>query len=232
MTGQNQTKEPTDYRRLVSTIAALLVGLLAAGAFTLSYAALWDMAITYGVPPRLAWIWPILIDFGLIVFSLDVVRVSLYGETPWKSWVMVALYTVATVAFNVLHAPDNLTARVIAVVAPMTLFLTFETLMGMVRDGVKRATVNLVKVQPEAVKVEPETVKPVAVEVQPVTLPEPEPAPVKASPELSPGIEERRERVLTMLGQEKTQAEIAQALGVGLSTIKRDIKELNGRVKA
>lgn len=220
-------KHNTDYRRLVSTIAALLVALLAAGAFTLSYAALWDMAAAHGVPARLAWIWPILIDFGLIVFSLDVIRVSLYGENPWKSWSMVALYTVATVAFNVLHAPDNLTARIIAVVAPVTLFLTFETLMGMVRDGVKRATVQAPTVQPQAAKVDRPIVQPVAVEVQPAALPEP--APVKVTPD--PGIEERRERVLGMLRQQKTQAEIAQALGVGVSTVKRDIKELNGRVK-
>lgn len=213
-------KHNTDYRRLVSTIAALLVALLAAGAFTLSYAALWDMAAAHGVPARLAWIWPILIDFGLIVFSLDVIRVSLYGENPWKSWSMVALYTVATVAFNVLHAPDNLTARIIAVVAPVTLFLTFETLMGMVRDGVKRAAGKRMKDELRGKK-EDFITHPSSF------IPPVEPAPVASEP----GIEERRERVLELHRQGKSQAEIAGILKKGLSTIKRDIKELNGRMK-
>ena len=42
---------------------------------------------------------------------------------------------------------------------------------------------------------------------------------------------ERREQVLTLLKQEMTQAEIANELDVSITTIKRDIKALNGRAK-
>jgi hypothetical protein len=115
-----------------------LVFLLAAGAFVLSYATLWDTALAYGLPPRLAWIWPLLVDFALVVFSLAVVRASLYNERTWWPWLLVALYTVATVAFNILHAPANLTAQVVAIVAPLSLFLSFETLMAMLKSEVRR----------------------------------------------------------------------------------------------
>src|SRR5688572_18478743 len=129
---------PLFYQRLISYSSALLVFLLAAGAFVLSYATLWDTALAYGLPPRLAWIWPLLVDFALVVFSLAVVRASLYNERTWWPWLMVALYTVATVAFNILHAPANLTAQVVAVVAPLSLFLSFETLMAMLKSEVRR----------------------------------------------------------------------------------------------
>lgn len=126
------------YQRLINYSSTLLVFLLAVGAFILSYAALWETALSHGLSPRLAWIWPLLVDFALVVFSLAVVRASLYGERTLWPWLMVALYTVATVAFNILHAPDNLAARVVAVVAPVSLFLSFETLMAMLKSEVKR----------------------------------------------------------------------------------------------
>jgi DNA-binding CsgD family transcriptional regulator len=131
------------YQRLISYSSTLLVFLLAVGAFVLSYATLWDTALSYGLPPRLAWIWPLLVDFALVVFSLAVVRASLYGERTLWPWLMVALYTVATVAFNILHAPDHLAARVVAVVAPVSLFLSFETLMAMLKSEVKRKQMTL-----------------------------------------------------------------------------------------
>lgn len=124
--------------RLINGATAALVFLLALGAFVLSYAALWEIALTYGLPPRLAWIWPLLIDFALIVFSLAVVRASLRGERTFWPWLLVAIYTLTTVTFNIIHAPNQLIAQIIAVVAPVSLFLSFETLMGMLKSEVQR----------------------------------------------------------------------------------------------
>lgn len=129
------TNKPTT---IISYSTAAFVFLVATGAFVLSFANLWDTALAHGLPPRLAWIWPLLVDFALVVFSLAVVRASLHNERTWWPWLLVAIYTVGTIGFNVYHAPDNLTARVIAVVAPVSLFLSFETLMGMLKSGVRR----------------------------------------------------------------------------------------------
>jgi regulator of replication initiation timing len=121
---------------ILSFVTGLLIFLIAIGSFALSYSNLHETALAYGVPTRLAWIWPLLIDFALIVFSLAVVQSNLNNEPAYRRWAMVALYTVATVAFNIYHAPSNLAAQVVAVVAPVTLFLSFETLMAMLKNGV------------------------------------------------------------------------------------------------
>lgn len=124
---------------IINRLSFALVGLLAAGAFVLSYASLWGTALAYGLSPWLAWIWPLLVDFALIVFSLSVVRANLKGERVLWPWLMVGVYTLATVSFNVLHAPDNTTARIVAIVAPVSLFLSFETLMAMLKAEVRRS---------------------------------------------------------------------------------------------
>lgn len=127
--------------RIINYTTAFFVFCLGVGSFVLSYAALWDMATAYGVPQELAWIWPLLIDFALIVFSMSVVQSNLNNEPATRRWLMVALYTIATVAFNVYHAPNNYAAQVVAVVAPVSLFLSFETLMSMLKSGVRRKAI-------------------------------------------------------------------------------------------
>ncbi len=139
------TSKPT---QTINYLTAALVFALATGAFVLSYSNLYDTALAYGLPPRLAWIWPLLVDFALVVFSLAVVRASLQSERTWWPWCLVGVYTIATIAFNILHAGGdaygppasaaNLTAQVVAVVAPVSLFLSFETLMSMLKSGVRK----------------------------------------------------------------------------------------------
>lgn len=129
------TDKPTT---IINRLSFILVGLVAVGSFVLSYASLRETAFTYGIRHDLTWVWPLLVDFAMIVFSLAVVRASLYQERTWWPWLLVALYTVGTIGFNVLHAPDNLTARIVAIVAPVSLFLSFETLMAMLKAEVKR----------------------------------------------------------------------------------------------
>ena len=124
--------------KAINRVTVLLVFGIAAIAFTLSYSALLRVAIDYGVPIDLAWLWPLLVDASLVVFSMAVVRASLTGEATWWKWVLVGLYTCATIAFNLIHAPANDIAQVVAVVAPVSLFLSFETLMAMLRTSAHR----------------------------------------------------------------------------------------------
>jgi hypothetical protein len=130
------TSKPT---KTINHLTAGLVFLLAAGSFILSYSNLYETGLSLGLSPKLAWIWPLLVDFALIVFSLAVVRAGLHNERTWWPWLLVGVYTVATVAFNIYHAPANLAAQIVAIVAPVSLFLSFETLMGMLKSGVRRS---------------------------------------------------------------------------------------------
>lgn len=129
------TKKPTA-NGVISFVTGLLILLIAIGSFALSYNNLHQTALTHGVGSNLAYIWPLLIDFALVVFSLAVVQSNLNNEPAYRRWLMVALYTIATIAFNVYHAPANIAAQIVAVVAPVTLFLSFETLMAMLKNGV------------------------------------------------------------------------------------------------
>lgn len=127
-----------DWSSIISRLTGWLVGLLAIAAFVLSYNALYHVALENSIPDDLAYIWPLLVDFALVVFSLAVLRASLLGERTVWPWALVLLFTVTTVAFNLIHAPSNRISQVVAAVAPVALFLSFETLMGMVKNGVKR----------------------------------------------------------------------------------------------
>lgn len=124
--------------KAISILTAGLVFCLALGSFALSYSNLMLLAGESGIRGWLAYIWPLLIDASLIVFSLSVVNAYLHGEGTWRQWSLVGLYTVATIGFNILHAPDNLQAQIVAAIAPISLFFSFELLMSQLKASVKR----------------------------------------------------------------------------------------------
>ena len=124
--------------KAIALTTAALVFLVALGSFTLSYNALRDYAAHNGIPGHLAYIWPLLIDFALIVFSLSVVNSYLQSESTFKQWGLVGVYTLATIGFNVAHAPGNLAAQIVAAIAPVSLFFSFELLMGQLKTSVKK----------------------------------------------------------------------------------------------
>lgn len=124
--------------KIISYSTAILVFLLAVGAFVLSYNALQSLAADNGLNDWRAYVWPFMIDFALVVCSLAVLRANLQAERAGYPWFLVVFYSVATITFNVIHAPDSLVARCVAVVAPISLFLSFELFVSMLRNEVKR----------------------------------------------------------------------------------------------
>lgn len=129
----------TEIDKVVSNITTWLVLILAVIAFVLSYNALRAVAVDNGIPDKLAYIWPLLVDFALVVFSLAILRASLLNERTFWYWVMVICFAIATTGFNFVHAPANTLARIVAIVPPVALLLSFEVLMSMVRSNVRRS---------------------------------------------------------------------------------------------
>lgn len=125
--------------RIIRYLSLALVFLLAVGAFAQSYAVLWDVALAYGLPPGMAWFWPLLVDGAIIIFSLAVVRNGLLGESTWWPWALVILFTVGTIILNGIHSDGRYVSIAVAVVAPIALVLAFETSMAMLKSDVKRA---------------------------------------------------------------------------------------------
>lgn len=137
---------------IIRYLSLALVFLLAVGAFVLSYAALWDTALSYGVPSALAWLWPLLVDGAIVVFSLAVVRNGLLGEKTVWPWALVILFTVGTIVLNGIHSDGRYVSIAVAVVAPIALVLAFETSMAMLKSDVKRAglVLSIAEIEAEA----------------------------------------------------------------------------------
>lgn len=154
----NEQKGTTTWIIWVNRIAITLVSLLAIGAFVLSYNALHEVAKSHNIPAKLAWIWPLLIDGSIVVFSIAVVRASLLRESARWPWGLVIVFTVGTIFFNVLHfvpIPNpKFVSVTIAIIAPVGLVLAFETVMGMLKSNVarKEAVQSIAEIEAESKK--------------------------------------------------------------------------------
>ena len=135
--------------KIIAWLTAVTVAIIAVLSFTLSYAALYEMALSNGYPVALAYIWPLLIDAPLVVFSLATVNSYLHNESTVKQWILVGVYTLLTIFFNALHAPTindvipgSIVATlplIVAIIAPVSLFFSFEMLMQQLKNSVKRS---------------------------------------------------------------------------------------------
>jgi hypothetical protein len=126
--------------RLISLTTALLVAFLALAAFRLSFDALRHLAAANGVAINMAWLYPALIDGAIIIFSLSVLQAGLNRDRTRYPWFLVALFTLLSIALNIIHAPGNLLDRLLAAVPPVALFLSFELLMTQIKGMVQRTT--------------------------------------------------------------------------------------------
>jgi ribosome-binding protein aMBF1 (putative translation factor) len=133
-----------DPARLISVLAAVLVGVLALLAFVLSYSSLHHVAASNGVGEWLAYAWPLLLDFAMVVFSLAILRANLRGEPARYPWALTIAFAGLAVVANILDAaplgvPPVIVAGAVKALAPIALVLAFELLMTMIRAEVKRA---------------------------------------------------------------------------------------------
>jgi hypothetical protein len=110
-----------------TSAAGVLV--LAAAAFTLSYDALHHLALDSRIRPALAWLWPVVIDGTIVVALLTVLAANRAGMRAGYPWALAGLFSAASVAFNIAHAPDRPVAQLVFAMAPVALVLTSHLLM-------------------------------------------------------------------------------------------------------
>lgn len=226
---------------LTGTVA-LMVLLIGAGAFVLSYDALYATGLTHGIPTGKAWIWPLLIDGPLVVFTVALL-VSQIMRSSAKLWAgLVGLYTLATVAFNLSHAQPTPLGWTVAIVAPVGLLLTTEALRHLARNIIERAAaiqtlaelstivetrradLDKLNGQIEQTTAKLDQLKSEQKAVQTVHLQE-----MNAAKQAK--MNQRRADVLTLAQQGMTPPAIADELKVSVSTVKRDLTALNGQVR-
>src|SRR3990172_9297604 len=127
--------------KLIAWLTAGLVFLIAIGSFILSYNALYQVALSNGINIQLAYIWPLLVDAPLVVFSLCAIVAYLHTESTWQLWLLVAGYVIATMLFNIIHAYPQLltplaTRIIVTCVPPLSLLLSFEVLMTQLKNSI------------------------------------------------------------------------------------------------
>jgi hypothetical protein len=117
---------------------AALVCVIAVCAFALSFYNLQQSAVESGIFPLLAWMWPLCVDCLLIAGSLMILRSSLRGEPALVGWAVLLAFTVISIVFNAIHSPPALVDRVSHAIPPLSLCVSIELLMIIIRSDLRR----------------------------------------------------------------------------------------------
>ncbi len=120
-------------------IAQLTGGLtltLALFSFILSFNSLRELADEHNV--SIPFLFPFLVEFGVVIFSLNALYRSLNGESARWQWVLIIGSSLLAGAFNVAHAEAILISRLIAAMPSLFLVLSFETFLQQVKYSTKR----------------------------------------------------------------------------------------------
>jgi DNA-binding CsgD family transcriptional regulator len=203
-------------------IAGLTGGLtigLAGAAFTLSFNSLTELAGQQGLSVPV--LFPLILEGGLITFSLTALDRQLAGQSTVVQWAMVISCSIAAATFNIIHAPATLLARTMWAIPSVVLLLAFESFLTQLRYRVSQSTANSVDNSQSMAsqQVNPDNLTPV--KLSPVN---------RANQSMDNSVANRRERVLAALTEGLTIGQIAEVEGVSVGTIKNDKKALNGRV--
>jgi len=168
-----------------------LVGLIAVS-FTQSFTALVAVAAWTGLPAVLGWTVPATVDSAILIFTLSALVMHARGQkrATVYAWSMLLLFTVLSIAANVMHAVDStsgdetrrvVTGAVLAGCAPFVVFTASHMLSLVVIEPPDASCVVSPVVSPVVSRQEEgaRVVLPVAVK-QPVVVPVATPGAVRA----------------------------------------------------
>ncbi|MEU3084791.1 DUF2637 domain-containing protein [Streptomyces albidoflavus] len=180
MSKQKPTHQPITKARMerAALIAAgVVIVVLTAGAFWLSYAHLAEVAGQHGLAtsPVRQWAWPATLDLFIVGGELLMLRAGLQGRTDWWAITATAAGSIGSIALNVAGVAGSRDAATVplldyvtAAVPPTAALLAFGLLMrqvhGLVADPVQAPAAE---VHTEVFPVHTEVFTPPAKEVQP-----------------------------------------------------------------
>lgn len=121
------------YIKGLSGIVLFLVSVVTIISFILSYEALWNYALKGGKPENLAWLWPVIIDLPIVVFSVVALFAVSLGSNPWPFRIVVGLVTLGTIYFNYSYAVSQELSWQVYVTAPIMYFVSFEVLAWVIK---------------------------------------------------------------------------------------------------
>ncbi|MCB0165397.1 MAG: DUF2637 domain-containing protein [Anaerolineae bacterium] len=125
------------YNRIIAWVTGLLTLSVAVLSFLLSFTALVDLAAQHriGIPV----LFPLIVEAGVVIFSLNAMYRSLQGERARWQWGLVIGSALLAGIFNVLHAPSDVVSRIMAAMPSLFLVLSFETFLSQVKYAVQRS---------------------------------------------------------------------------------------------
>lgn len=125
--------------QLIPDLIFLVVITTTISSFALSFVNLQAAAIQAGINTWLSFLWPVCIDAVLIAGSLMILRASLRNESPVVGWLVLLGFTATSAGFNILHSPEEIMSRLAHAVPPISLCVSIEILMLIIRSDLKRS---------------------------------------------------------------------------------------------
>ncbi|MGW4047554.1 DUF2637 domain-containing protein [Streptomyces sp. NPDC004721] len=116
-------------RVLVTGVFLVAVAAFESVGFRLSYEALHTVAVDNAVPEHSAWMFPVLVDGGIVLGSIGVVRALAGRRSTRPYWIVTIGFTLVSWGFNVSNAPRTAGGWAVATVAPLAQMVALE--MGM-----------------------------------------------------------------------------------------------------
>jgi len=127
--------ELTKYGKKIADGITVALCVIALSSFSLSFYSLYQMAVQHHIHPLIAWMWPLGLDAFMVASCITVIRFKMLKEDTRWAWILVAITTVTSVAFNVasvLSTNDALTWAIYAL-PPIVVFLSLEALIMVIK---------------------------------------------------------------------------------------------------
>lgn len=119
--------------KTIQRLSTITVLILAVSAAILSFSGLRTLGITAGFDENFAWLLPVIVDGMVLTGSLGVVSANLVGISTWYPWLLTYLGVIISVWGNVASAPDDLVAKIVHAIAPITFALSVEGMLRIYR---------------------------------------------------------------------------------------------------
>lgn len=132
--------------RWIPNLTGLLTVVVLLCSFILSFSNLRYAAEISKIDPVLTWAWPVCIDSLLVSGSLLILRNSLRQESTRFGWMVLSVFTLVSILFNVAVSPSNLLSQASHAIPPITLMISVEILLSIVRSDLSSPENNREKV--------------------------------------------------------------------------------------
>jgi len=120
--------------RWIPNLTGILTIIVLLCSFILSFSNLRYAAELSRIDLVLTWAWPVCIDSLLVSGSLLILRNSLRQESTRFGWLVLSVFTFVSIMFNVAVSPNNLLSQASHAIPPITLMVSVEILLSIVRS--------------------------------------------------------------------------------------------------